>query len=368
MRTLGNDVYIQRGETWSLDFDVTNSKGQPYMLLKEWQNPYLAITVTAARYAQEGDFRRTWWLDLDNMWVEKSDGSMELEPMKKFVSTEALNLSLFSVNEAIGIYGTAAGGKIVLDPESDFDITNYLFFVDENSDGNLTYKYVKSYKVGPICQLIPTVYGAEGITSYPAGTLVQYSTGIIYYVLKGADNTKIPGVDTDYFLECTGYDSLYQVSQNSGNTAGALFINASNNLQVVLGTNNYGVVSTQSYLYYGDSVKSEEWEEYNFRIIKQFVTADWVEQGYLFDMKVLAGESLEEHIHALLVQQGETLPDLPWTLAQLQEQINKIKDDTVREEMQLLYDDGAPLMPEYDTKSIILAPTRLFVSADIQRR
>ena len=52
MKILGDDVYIQRGENWSLDFDVTNEAVEPYMILKEWQNPYLVITVAAARYSQ----------------------------------------------------------------------------------------------------------------------------------------------------------------------------------------------------------------------------------------------------------------------------------------------------------------------------
>ena len=34
--------------------------------------------------------------------------------------------------------------------------------------------------------------------------------------------------------------------------------------------------------------------------------------------------------------------------------------------MQDLYDSGVPLMPNYDTKSIILQPTKLYVSTDIQ--
>lgn len=92
MKKIGNEIYVQRGENWSLDFNITNKKGDPYMLLKEWNNPYLAITVTAARYEQEGDFRQTYWLDLNNRWVEKNDGTTVLEPIKKFMSTEALPL------------------------------------------------------------------------------------------------------------------------------------------------------------------------------------------------------------------------------------------------------------------------------------
>ena len=52
MKILGNDVHIQKGEIWSLDFDVTNSKGDPYMIFKGLRNPYMVITVALSRYEQ----------------------------------------------------------------------------------------------------------------------------------------------------------------------------------------------------------------------------------------------------------------------------------------------------------------------------
>jgi hypothetical protein len=43
-----------------------------------------------------------------------------------------------------------------------------------------------------------------------------------------------------------------------------------------------------------------------------------------------------------------------------------IEDPSVRENIQALYDDGAPLMPSYDTKSLLLDPTPIYVSVNIQ--
>lgn len=269
MRKVGNDIYIQRGETWSLDFQVENNRGDPYMILKEWKHPYLAITVTAARYAQKGDFRRTWWLDLNQRWVEDSMGNMTLEPIKKFVSTEALYIANFTIADILAVYGTENGGNIVLDKNSDFDVTNYLFFTDSNMDNGRVYKYLADYEV-------------------------------------------------------------------TNDTEGS------------------GLVTV------------ETWKDYDFRIIKAFITRDWVEQTYLYDIKVLAGESIEERVYAVLVAQGEEVPDLPWTEDVLQEQINLINDKDVREECQAVYDSGMPLMPDFDTKALILMPAQLIVSANIQ--
>ena len=267
MKMIGNEVYIQRGETWSLDFAVTNDKGHPYVVLKNWPNPYLAITVAAALYEQRGDFRETYWLDLSKRYVEKADGSATLEDLKTFISAEVLSLpNGFYVEDAIIYYGTANGGKIVLDDTSDFDIKNFLFFTDPFSDGNYVYKYVKSYKL-----------------------------------------------------------------------------------------DRYG------------NVTEEEWAEYDFRIIKQFTTKNWMEQGYLFDIKVLAGESVQEHLKGILdVQRVSTKAFDKWTNEDWENYIAKINDRETRAEMQQLYDDGAPLMPTYDTKSLLLEPTPIYVSVNIQ--
>lgn len=252
MKILGNEIYIQRGETWSLDFNMTNDKGDPYMLFNQWNNPFLVITVTTATYKQEGDFRKTYWLDLSNTYVEQIDGSFVLMPIKKFVSTEALYLEEFTVEDVLDKYGTAVGGKIVEDPTSDFDVTNYLFYTDPLSDGNRVYKYV---------------------------TLV----------------------DNEYV-----------------------------------------------------------WVDYHFRIIKQFVTNDWLGQGYLFDIKVIAGESIKEHIAGILGVEAT------WLDGETQAKIDEIGDEVKRAEMQALFDTGEPLMPEYDFQSVILQPTRLYVSTNTQ--
>lgn len=274
MKMIGNEVHIQRGETWSLDFAVANDKGHPFVILKNWQNPYLAITVAAALYEQEGDFRETYWLDLNKRYVEQSNGSFVLEDLKRFTSAEVLWLpNGFYVADALAYYGVDANGKIVLDQTSDFDITNFLFYTDPDSDGNYQYKYVKSYALDD---------------------------------------------DGNIDLDDDGFEKV-------------------------------------------------EWEEYNFRVIKQFTTKNWMEQRYFFDIKVLAGESVQEYLKGILDGQGVTTkPFVEWTNEDWETYINAIEDEKLRTEMQSHYDEGAPLMPAYDTKSLLLEPTPIYVSVNIQ--
>ena len=123
----------------------------------------------------------------------------------------------------------------------------------------------------------------------------------------------------------------------------------------------------KDYTLEGDVVVDEVWEEYNFRLIKQFATKDWTEQNYLFDIKILAGESVEEYVHAKLVSQEETeIPDLPWTDVDTLTQIKRISDKTTRKWVQEIFDSGQPLMPDFDTKNLVLYPTKLTVSTNIQ--
>lgn len=273
MKMIGNEVHIQRGETWSLDFAVRNKKGHPFVILNTWKNPYVAITVTAALYEQKGDFRETYWLDLSKRWVEQKDGTIVEEPMKTFTSAEPLWLEEFTVDNILKHYGVNNGGKINTDKTSDFYIDKFLFYTDPQDDGNYVYKYIND-------------------------------------------------IDDD------------------------------------------GVIT------------ESEWIEYDFRIIKGFVTKNWMEQRYLFDIKVLAGESvterlsgktLQEYFVNILDENGiEYNKELTkWTDDDWTFYISQIIDENVRTEIQQMY-EGAPLMPSYDTKSLLLEPTSIYVSVNIQ--
>lgn len=133
---LGDEIFIQRGETFSLDFEIKDANGRPFCIPNKWNNAYLMITISAALYKQRGDFRRTYWLDLSSL--------------KKFTGTEALYMPRyapdipFAISQVMNKYGNI----ITLNEDTDSDdndITNYLFCTDPNNDGKLVYKYVEDY-------------------------------------------------------------------------------------------------------------------------------------------------------------------------------------------------------------------------------
>ena len=205
--------------------------------------------------------------------MQFADGRFESKKIKRFINTEALYLptSEFSVAEVLSQYGVKNGGQIVLDPDSDFDITNYLFFIVDESD-NRTYKYVESYKC------------------------------------------------------------LYDDTDNDG-------------------YNDYEEV---------------KWEEYNCRVVKHFDTRKWSEQQYYYDMKILTGVTVEEYIKGLLSTLNITTPDLPWSDTATDAYIELVSDEEQRAYIRKIYESGAPLMPEYDSKSLILSPTKIFVGVNLQ--
>lgn len=271
MKSLGTDLYVQRGEIKSFDFDVRTAKGDPLMVFNGWQNPFLVITISSNLYKQTDDKNIVYWLDLDRRIVEKEDGSYTHEntPFKRFSSMEPLYLETFSVDEAKAKYP-----KIILNTESDslLEIKNFLFFTDPNGDDNRIYKYVTAYEL--------------------------------------LNDLSIP--------------------------------------------------------------ESEEWADYGFRIIKQFHTDDLVEQGYFYDLKIVAGQTVQEYIAGILHGQGiegmNAVTGMPWDETAAQSYIDLISDSTIRAEVQSLFDSGVPLMPHHDTVMSLLTPSNLFVSADIQRR
>lgn len=392
MKILGDDVYIQRGENWSLDFDITNEAGEPYMMLKEWQNPYLIITVTAARYSQEGDYRHSWWLDLTQRYVEDAEGNLELEPVKRFTGTEALYLDAddFSITEVLAAYGPDAKptpGRIVVDKKSDFDVTNFLFYIDPNKDGNRTYKYCKDYTIVPetfVNCKIPVTINANAATGEGIATAGFYitasgSAGHVYYY-NDAHPVGAQVVDCGNYTIHNDSEHYILVTRREPtliDTYGTGILYVDSNYRLQLSTLAAQLPSTIVNLQinpalYTNNIEEEHiedgtWEEYSLRVIKAFDTKEWVEQGYLYDIKVLAGELVEESVHDYLINEGKDVPDLPWSDEELQEQIERIDNAEMRVYYQGIYDTGMPLMPTYDTKLLVLMPTNLYVSANIQK-
>ena len=261
MKRIGNELYIQRGETFSLDFAVTDNIGRPLVLLKNWKNPYMVITVAASLYPGVDTYREVYWLDLNQRYVEQNDGTLSLTQFKRFMSTEIFRLDAFDAMEAVETYP-----KMTFDRTSDFDVTNFLFFVDADKNGKYEYKYLN-----------------------------------------------------DYALDAEG------------------------------------------------RVTSQTWITYDFRVIKHFDSKDWSAQSYVYDIKILTGESVQEYVAAILDKEQIEYKALDeWNTKDWEVYISAITDEASRDKIRVFYDEGAPLMPTADTKIVILEATPIHISTNIQ--
>lgn len=185
MRIIGDNIIIQRGEDFTIDFEVKSLEGHPLMLLKQLTNPFLVITVTNNRYENVNVYKQSWWLDIDNCRFIQKDGTVINAKLKRFTSTEPLSITIFDAQEVVSTY--VSTGRLVLDKSSDFDITNFLFYTTDE-EGNNTYKYIKDYTVadGSIAtQKWEEYSGFRVIKSFYTSDWIEQSYWIDMKVLSG---------------------------------------------------------------------------------------------------------------------------------------------------------------------------------------
>ena len=72
MKLNSQDMYVYRGETFTIDRTVVNRDGSPYVVSSQYDNPYIVITVSNEEY------RHNWWLDLSSLPRFKSTVPIKL--------------------------------------------------------------------------------------------------------------------------------------------------------------------------------------------------------------------------------------------------------------------------------------------------
>lgn len=64
MKTIGNNLSVNRGEVFVFARTIEYSDGRPYVLRSQLENPYLLITVSSNTYRLQGKYFKQYWLDL----------------------------------------------------------------------------------------------------------------------------------------------------------------------------------------------------------------------------------------------------------------------------------------------------------------
>lgn len=65
MKTYNNELSVTRGESVTLDFNITNPDGSPYIVSSRLTNPHWLITVANSRYNQLNRYVLNQWLKVD---------------------------------------------------------------------------------------------------------------------------------------------------------------------------------------------------------------------------------------------------------------------------------------------------------------
>jgi len=109
MKSADMIVSVKRGETWAIDFEVFANDGiTPFVVLSELENPYLKITVKSNKYERDGQYEKTWWLDLAKTYEIEPNGNLSVIPLPRFAQTEVIEVPLldnqFDANTIINFF------------------------------------------------------------------------------------------------------------------------------------------------------------------------------------------------------------------------------------------------------------------------
>ena len=61
MYSLGNDVYVTRGEAWTYDSLIVNKDGSPYIVSNQYPNPYFLFKMASVNYQVNERFYDEIW-------------------------------------------------------------------------------------------------------------------------------------------------------------------------------------------------------------------------------------------------------------------------------------------------------------------
>lgn len=67
MKTYNNELSVTRGESFTLDFEVRNPDGSPYIVSSRLLNPYWLVTVANSRYNQLNRYSLNQWLKVNSL-------------------------------------------------------------------------------------------------------------------------------------------------------------------------------------------------------------------------------------------------------------------------------------------------------------
>ena len=136
MRTKAGDIYCERGETFTIGFDVRGNDGAPYVLSSQLEGDgfkaYLLLTVASSSNVTDTE-RKVY-----NFWGDTSN-------IDKFYTTKPLMRDdVGAVGASASAAWTAINSELITDDEKAKGInpSNYAIYYKEDNDGTRTYRRI----------------------------------------------------------------------------------------------------------------------------------------------------------------------------------------------------------------------------------
>ena len=64
MKVYNNELYVSQGEEFTVDFEIQNPDGTPYIVSSDIENPYFLVTFANSRYTQQNQYKLNLWLHM----------------------------------------------------------------------------------------------------------------------------------------------------------------------------------------------------------------------------------------------------------------------------------------------------------------
>lgn len=98
MRLLKNEISVNQGETFTLDFSVVNPDGSPYVLHEALENPHILVTVTSSLHSTNDRYVLNLWLDLLRYPKFKNVVAKEVESLPSQITDDVVG-TLYSYTD-----------------------------------------------------------------------------------------------------------------------------------------------------------------------------------------------------------------------------------------------------------------------------
>lgn len=279
MKSLNNELIVQRGETFAMSKTVVNKNGTPFVIPSGLQNPYIRVTVSTTEYDQTQRYVKNYWLDAGVF--DRFDSSVPFDLSKLSDDPDTFDQKYFSFDE--------------ITPEASRNSATY----QGTEEG---YSYYSYQTVSPAHQV--------DIISYSDGRFAAAVDGLAIIVHKMQQTFEIDDTtyECDYYIVLDG--NKYWLLSPADQTC---------YLFTQLLARGY-IGDTMVYCQPGDGLfyfsTNEElgykhfkdgWTDYKFNFSVLFPnteTRNWVAQSYVYEISLCSGLKTLDYLRNIAASVG----------------------------------------------------------------